>query len=80
MEDNYNFEGDCDMDSIYGGCADSLGGFRRFLRLAEKARGVLPSWWNKEKAIECENVGMRGGWSSLASAVEKSDIVEHYRC
>lgn len=78
MEDNYKLEGDCDEDSIYGGRADSTAGFRRFLRLAEKTRWVLPSWWDSAKATECENSGMRGGWTSLASVVDKSDIVEHY--
>ena len=28
---------------------------------------------------ECEKTGARGsGWSSLACAIEKSDIIEHY--
>ena len=61
MGDNYKLEGDCDEDSIYGGRADSAAGFRRFLRLAENARGVLPSWWGSENATECEKSGMRGG-------------------
>lgn len=78
MEDNYNLEGDCDEDSIYGGQPNGLAGFRRFLRLAERARGVLPPWWNSEKAAECAGLGMRDGWSSLATAVEKHDIIEHY--
>lgn len=78
MEDQYVFEGECDLDSIYGGRASSKKGFRHFLRRAEKAHGVFPSWWDEGKAIECENAGMCGGWSSLTSMVEKSDIVEHY--
>ncbi|KAJ9652709.1 hypothetical protein H2201_009203 [Coniosporium apollinis] len=78
MEDNYNLEGDADVDSIYGGAPDGRQGFRRFLRLAERRRGLLPSWWSPEKAAECEAVGMNGGWSSLSSAIEKSDVIEHY--
>ena len=78
MEDQYNFEGDADMDSIYGGAPDSRDGFRRFLRWTESRRGLLPSWWSPEKAAECQATGMRGGWSSLASAVEKRDILDHY--
>lgn len=78
MEDNYNLEGDGDVDSIYGGARDGREGFRRFLRLAEGKRGLLPSWWSQEKAAECEALGMNDGWSSLASAIEKSDVIEHY--
>ena len=78
MEDNYNLEGNADVDSIYGGARDGRQGFRRFLRLAEEAHGLLPSWWSQEKAAECETVGMGDGWSSLASAIEKSDVIEQY--
>ncbi|MCJ1358894.1 MAG: hypothetical protein MMC33_008894 [Icmadophila ericetorum] len=78
MEDNFNLEGAADVDSIYGGARDSQQGFRRFLCLAESRSGLLPSWWSREKAADCETVGMRDGWSSLASAIEKSDIIEYY--
>ncbi len=79
MEDDYNLEGSADADSIYGGARDSLQGFRRFLRLAQSRRGLLPQWWSPEKAAECEAAGMHGsGWSSLTSAIEKSDVIEHY--
>lgn len=78
MEDNYNLEGDADADGIYGGARDGRPGFRRFLRLAEGRRGLLPPWWSQEKAAECEAVGMGNGWSSLAKAAKKGDLVEHY--
>jgi len=78
MEDNYNLEGDADTDGIYGGARDGRPGFRRFLRLAEGRRSLLPSWWSQEKAAECEAVGMGNGWSSLATAVKKGDLIEHY--
>ncbi|RDW93341.1 zinc finger MYND domain-containing protein [Aspergillus mulundensis] len=78
LEDQYVFDGDADVDSIYGGQPDSRDGFHRFLRLAERKRGLLPSWWSPEKAKECLATGLRGGWSSLANAVEKGDIIEHY--
>jgi mitochondrial splicing suppressor protein 51 len=78
MEDNYNLEGDADADGIYGGARDGRQGFRRFLRLAEGRRGLLPSWWSQEKAAECEAVGMRDGWSSLATALEKRNVIDHY--
>jgi splicing suppressor protein 51 len=78
VEDDYKLEGDADADSIYGGASDGRQGFRRFLRLAEKRRGLLPSWWSPEKAAECEAVGIKAGWSSLSSAIEKSDVTAHY--
>jgi len=78
MEDNYNLEGDADDDGIYGGAPDGLQGFRRFLRLAERRRGLLPPWWSQEKAAECEALGMGDGWSSLARVLQKSDVMEHY--
>ena len=78
VEDDYTFTGDVDVDSLYGGRADGRRGLRRFLRLAEKRGGLLPSWWSREKAAECERAGLNGGWSSLRSAIEKSDVIEHY--
>lgn len=79
MEDNFTLEGKRETDSIYGGCRDGRVGFRRFLRLAGKASGaVLPPWWTADHAAECEEAGLRGGWSSLASKVGKSEIMEHY--
>lgn len=70
--------GEIDTDSLYGGAADGRHPFRRFLRLAEKRTGLLPSWWSREKEAECIAFGLTPGWSSLAAAVEKGDIIEHY--
>ncbi|KAJ5368988.1 uncharacterized protein N7496_008748 [Penicillium cataractarum] len=80
VEDNYCFKGDIDMDSIYGEATDDgESGFRRFLRLVEMQRELLPSWWSPVKANECVALGLsRSEWSCLAYAVEKSDIIEHY--
>lgn len=47
MENQYELEGECDLDSIYGGSADSSKGFRRLLRLADKVHDVLPSLDNE---------------------------------
>ena len=78
MEDNYSLEGEADDDSIYGGALNGERGFQRFLRLAEKRNGLLPPWWSQEKAAECMSVGLNDEWSSLARAIEKSDVTEHY--
>lgn len=78
MEDNYSLEGEADDDSIYSGAPSGGQGFQRFLRLAEKRNGLLPPWWSQEKAAECMAVGMNDKWSSLACAIEKSDVSEHY--
>jgi len=50
MEDQYKFEGDADVDSIYGGASDGKSGFERFLKLVEapSKRHLLPSWWSPE--------------------------------
>jgi splicing suppressor protein 51 len=41
---------------------------------------MLPKWWNKEKRAECEKLGMTAGqFSSLRGAMEKSDVLEHYK-
>ncbi|KAI0130383.1 hypothetical protein BJ170DRAFT_620007 [Xylariales sp. AK1849] len=79
MEDNYTFDGDADLDSIYGGAAHGLRGFRRLLAKAKSRPNILPPWWNDEKQKECEAVGMGGSdWSDLAAAVEKADVNEEY--
>lgn len=75
MEDDYNLPGDVDEDSIYGGAASGLRGFQRFMRRVQSKPGLLPAWWSAEKTKECERVG-RG---DLGCAVEKSDLIEHYK-
>lgn len=58
---------------------DPLPVFREFLDLAEKQKGLLPSWWNEDKRRECERVATGGdGWANINFVVEKSDIMEHY--
>lgn len=75
-EDEYNFSGD--TRGLYNQ-EDPRREFSDFLTLAEKREGLMPSWWNKEKRVECEKIANRGGgWSSIKAAVEKSDIQEHY--
>ncbi|KAF9207770.1 hypothetical protein BGZ49_010592 [Haplosporangium sp. Z 27] len=78
MEDMYNFGVDAEADSVYNLSPDGSKGFMRFLKLAESRPGLLPTWWSKKKAIECLNFGATGSWASLASAVEKSDLIHHY--
>ncbi|OAA64851.1 Zinc finger, MYND-type [Cordyceps fumosorosea ARSEF 2679] len=80
IEDMYNHEGEAEADSLYGGAPNGLVGFRRFLGRVTAARpALLPPWWDETAKKECEDLGMQaGGWHSLAAAVEKCDIVEHY--
>lgn len=79
VEDNYNLEGEADVDSLYGGASNGLNGFKRFFRLAGSRRGLLPPWWNAEKQRECEEFGMDASqFQDLRCAVEKSDIIENY--
>ncbi|KAI1363621.1 putative MYND domain protein [Xylaria arbuscula] len=79
LDDEYTFDGDAAVDSIYGGAKSSITGFRKFLRQAASRRGVLPPWWTAEKQAACEKLGMdRKEWQDLHCAVEKSDVIEHY--
>ncbi|OJD12443.1 hypothetical protein AJ78_06958 [Emergomyces pasteurianus Ep9510] len=78
MEDNYKFEGNADMDSIYGGAQDGRQGFERFLRLANSRPHLLPPWWEQKSVTECVAVGAMSGWSDLRCAIGKSDVIEHY--
>jgi splicing suppressor protein 51 len=78
MQDNFTLEGDRSKGSIYAGEADGRVGFDAFLQMAT-IKGLLPSWWSKEKADECMALGLdNGSWSSLARKVEKSQLIEHY--
>jgi splicing suppressor protein 51 len=79
VEDMYNMEGEADEDSIYGGAPDGLHGFQRFLKKVARRPGLLPPWWSPARKRACEDLGMtRGQYYSLASPVEKSDIIENY--
>ncbi|KAL6353747.1 hypothetical protein LRP88_12738 [Fusarium phalaenopsidis] len=81
VDDMYTLEGDVDDDNIYAGRADSLQGFRRFMRkITRSKKALLPSWWTPEKQQECEDFGMdEDQWQNLMSGVEKKDIIEHYQ-
>jgi splicing suppressor protein 51 len=77
VEDEYTWSGE--LTGLYAG-EHPLIGFRKFLDLAERKGTMLPKWWNKEKRAECEKLGMTAGqFSSLRGAMEKSDVLEHYK-
>ena len=77
VEDEYTFEGEA--GGLYGG-DDPVPDFKDFLIKAEKKGGILPSWWSLEKRQECIRLGRRRNhFNSLYFAVEKSDIIEHYK-
>ncbi|KAK8151829.1 putative MYND domain protein [Phyllosticta citrichinensis] len=80
-EDDYNYEGDVDMDSVMSGEAStSIRPFKRFLtRIENRKRDLLPDWWNKEKRLRCERTGLNSNnWEDLGAAPEKGDFIEHY--
>lgn len=80
-EDDYNLEGDVDMDSIMSGeVSTSIRPFKRFIKKIEKRhRRLLPDWWCDGRRMDCEKAGMsRNNWEYLGCAIEKSDIMEHY--
>ncbi|XP_044714428.1 uncharacterized protein HRG_12007 [Hirsutella rhossiliensis] len=73
VEDMYNIEGEADADSIYGGAANGLRGFKRFLERVERCPALLPPWWDAKKKKECETLGMTPSqWHDLRSAVERA--------
>ncbi|KAK9235423.1 zinc finger, MYND-type [Lipomyces kononenkoae] len=57
---------------------DPFPDFQEYLSLAEE-RGVMPPWWNTEKRRECERRSNGADWSNIFYAVEKSDIIDHYK-
>jgi mitochondrial splicing suppressor protein 51 len=80
MEEEYVMTGDCDLDSIYGGARTGHQGFRRFLDRFKEKPELLPPWWSLEHKLLCQSVGRKeSGWSSVNCAIEKSDVVEHYK-
>ncbi|OJD26670.1 hypothetical protein ACJ73_01953 [Blastomyces percursus] len=78
MEDEYKFNGDVDMDSIYSGVQDGRRGFERFLGLVNAHSRLLPAWWSQGNVAECMAAGTKGGWSDLGCAIGKRDVIEHY--
>ena len=77
VEDDYKYAGD--PHGIYDE-EDPRAEFAEFLDLAEKRVGLLPKWWNKETRSACEAIGVdKASWANLYCAVEKSDIMEHYK-
>ncbi|KAF9580542.1 hypothetical protein BGW38_002756 [Lunasporangiospora selenospora] len=83
LEDDYKFEGDVPVDSLYSGnCADSRIPFRAFLKKAEKRDGLLPPWWKTAegttKLDECVTFGLTDSWANLGFPAEKGDMIQHY--
>ncbi|KAL8933416.1 MAG: hypothetical protein Q9216_006374 [Gyalolechia sp. 2 TL-2023] len=79
VEDDYKYA--CDNHGLYNE-EDPRPEFAQFLNLAEKRTGLLPGWWNKETRAACEAMaadGSKENWADLSCAVEKSDIMEHYK-
>jgi len=75
-EDEYSFG--ANTIGIYNQ-EDPMREFKKFLDLAEKREGLLPTWWNAHKRAECVRWATGGSdWSNISCAVEKSDIQEHY--
>lgn len=77
VEDDYVFS--ADNRGLYNQ-EDPLPDFRRFINLAEKRPGILPAWWSVDKRRACmRKAVLDSSWSDINCAVEKHDIVEHYK-
>ncbi|KAH0832800.1 hypothetical protein AYO21_00300 [Fonsecaea monophora] len=75
----------CDDDYAYGGHYHGIYGqqpalpvFRDFLTRA-KAAGMLPRWWNEDKESACVRMAVEDEHFNIEFAVEKHDIIEHYK-
>lgn len=62
--------------TIYDQEPTSEEAFRELLTKAKLVNGLLPPWWNDDKAEECVQYGLQSRPFSLAAAQEKSDIQE----
>lgn len=60
------------------GCGDPRRGFKKFLTMAENHPTMLPPRWSVEKRRACARSSTKG-WSNMTCAMEKSDIMEHYK-
>ncbi|KAG0089088.1 hypothetical protein BGZ93_006931 [Podila epicladia] len=78
VEDDYVLEGEVSVNSLYGG-GNPLEDFKDFLKKCHAKKNLLPPWWTKDSDKDCLALGTKAGWSSLRSAVEKGDIIEHYK-
>nr|XP_018900304.1 PREDICTED: uncharacterized protein LOC109032563 [Bemisia tabaci] len=88
IEDEYVFEGDVDEDSVYGGASPGTAAqhFRKYLTLitridarrAPQSR-ILPHWWSRGMITENVNYALKEGWSFIGYAIEKSDVIDHYK-
>jgi len=77
VEDEYVFRG-----NVRGRYAeeDELLDFRKYLTQAEDKGGILPKWWSGAKRSACERFACdTNQWSDISCAVEKADIIEHYK-
>jgi mitochondrial splicing suppressor protein 51 len=83
MENEYALEQETNNDSLYSGdgAPAAIRGLQKFLTLLEKRhRNLLPAWWKAESRGECEALAMDSSqWVDLTCAVEKSDIIKHYK-
>lgn len=80
QEDTHNIEGDTMTGTIYNGEVNSIPAFRVMLGKASQVQGLLPPWWNDDKAAECILYGRRSGHGfSLAAAQGKSDVQDHWK-
>lgn len=81
LEDEYVYNGDASVDSIYGGATDAgKAGFKNFLGLAEQTSGILPPWWSVVHAEKClEYATLARNCSNIGSAVQMRDIIAHFK-
>ena len=79
VEDEYMYSGEAGGLYMGEGVGGALEDFERFLDTATEKR-ALPPWWDHEiddEAITAAALDTTS-WPSIAHAMEKSDVNEHY--
>lgn len=76
QEDEYNFEGETMIGTIYNLEPSSENAFRSFISKAKAVSGLLPPWWDDESLKQCLEYSRKSPDFSLRSAQEKHDIQE----
>ncbi|KAM0721496.1 hypothetical protein Q7P37_002420 [Cladosporium fusiforme] len=78
QEDELQFEGTSLPGSIYDAKSTSEAAFRELIRKAANVPNLLPLWWTDEKLEQCFEYARTNHVFSLASSVEKTDVIEQW--
>lgn len=78
QEDEYVFEGNTLLGSIYDLDSTPESAFRGFVQAAARVPDFLPPWWTDEKLEQCLEYARTSAGSSLAAAIENGDVIKKW--